>query len=113
MTVRIDETMHDRTARIAVRGEVDVAAAAELRDAVLAVLARWSPAVIVLDLRWASFIDSTGLGALVAGHKAAAVSGAELRLENLSTFVHRQLWITGLLGLFGYPVPRTDMPAAI
>jgi anti-sigma B factor antagonist len=113
MTVRIAETLHGRTVRIAVSGEVDVATAAELRDAVLAALVNSRPSVIVLDFGLVTFIDSTGIGALVAGHKAAAVGGAQLRLENLSSFAHRQLWITGLLGLFGYPAPSADLPAAI
>lgn len=113
MTVRIAETSHGRTVRIAVHGEVDVATAAELRDVVLATLVKSRPTLIVLDFRLVSFIDSTGIGALVASHKAAAVTGAELRLENLSAFAHRQLWITGLLGLFGYPAPSAALPAAI
>ncbi|WP_213450248.1 STAS domain-containing protein [Rhizomonospora bruguierae] len=122
MTVRIVEPSiagpsPASTVRITVRGAVDVATAAELRDEILAVLARSRPRLIVLDFRSVSFIDSTGIGALVAGHKAATVTGAELRLENLSAFAHRQLWITGLLGLFGYPAPsappEADLPAAM
>jgi anti-anti-sigma factor len=76
-----------------------------VRDAVAAVLARTRPAQINLNLRLVSFIDSVGISALVAGFQTAQVSGVKLLVTEPSRFVHRQLWVTGLLGLFGAPEP--------
>ncbi|WFE28448.1 STAS domain-containing protein [Solwaraspora sp. WMMD791] len=99
----ITKSFQGPTVRLALHGELDLATAGEVRDAVTAILARSTPARIVLDLKLVSFIDSTGIGSLVACHQAASVSGSRLELENLSGFARRQLWATGLLGLFGFP----------
>ncbi len=93
---------------IRLRGEIDVDTAGEVRDAVAEVLARSRPAQIFLNLRLVSFIDSVGISALVAGFQTAQVSGVTLRVTEPSRFVHRQLWVTGLLGLFGAPEPYLE-----
>jgi anti-anti-sigma factor len=90
---------------IRLRGEIDVDTAGEVRDAVAAVLTRSRPSQINLNLRRVSFIDSVGISALVAGFQSAQVSGVKLLVTEPSRFVHRQLWVTGLLGLFGAPEP--------
>jgi anti-anti-sigma factor len=93
---------------IRLRGEIDVDTAGEVRDAVAGVLSRYRPAQINLNLRLVSFIDSVGISALVAGFQTAQVSGVKLVVTEPSRFVHRQLWVTGLLGLFGAPEPHLD-----
>jgi anti-anti-sigma factor len=93
---------------IRLRGEIDVDTAGEVRDAVAEVLSRSRPTQINLNLRLVSFIDSVGISALVAGFQTAQVSGVKLRVTEPSRFVHRQLWVTGLLGLFGAPEPYLE-----
>jgi anti-anti-sigma factor len=90
---------------IAPRGEIDVDTAHEVREAVAAVLAKGRPSRIQLNMRLVSFIDSVGISAMVAGFQTAEVSGVKLLVTEPSRFVHRQLWVTGLLGLFGAPEP--------
>jgi len=97
----ITELHSDSGVRLLPFGEIDMATVGQVRDAIIAVLARHKPPVIVLDLQHVSFIDSTGIGELVRCHRAAAVSGSALLVENLAPFPRRQLWATGLLGLFG------------
>jgi len=60
-----------------------------------------------------TFIDSVGISALVAAFQLASVSGVKLVVTRPSRFAHRQLWVTGLLGLFGAPQPcaERDEPA--
>jgi anti-anti-sigma factor len=96
-------------------GEVDVDTAHEVKDAVSAVLARSRPVRIELDMSGVTFLDSVGISAMVAAFQLASVSGVKLAVTRPSRFVHRQLWITGLLGLFGAPdphVPRVAPAAA-
>ena len=90
---------------IAPRGEIDVDSAHEVKEAVAAALADDRPTRIELNLRLVSFIDSVGISAMVAGFQTAEVSGVKLVVTEPSRFVHRQLWVTGLLGLFGAPEP--------
>jgi anti-sigma B factor antagonist len=99
--MRIMEQRNGSIVRISLRGELDIATVGEVHDTIIAALAHDAPSAIVLDMRLVTFIDSTAIGQLVTCHRAAAVCGATLTLENLSPFPHRQLWATGLLGLFG------------
>lgn len=87
------------------RGEIDVDTAYEVREAVAGVLNKRRPSRIELNMRLVSFIDSVGISAMVAGFQTAEVSGVQLVVTEPSRFVHRQLWVTGLLGLFGAPEP--------
>ncbi len=91
----------DGTACVAVRGEIDFSnadrIAQDLRDAV----ATWSPPVLRVDLRAATFIDSTGLGALIEGYRAAAECDGRFVVTNPSPSLRRVLTVTGLCQLFG------------
>lgn len=95
----------DGEVEISPRGEIDVDTAHEVREAVAAVMNGRRPTQINLNLRQVGFIDSVGISALVAGFQAAEVGGVKLVVTEPSRFVHRQLWVTGLLGLFGAPEP--------
>ena len=74
--VRRDDAGH---CVVAVRGEVDLATAPSLRDELRALLDDAPPAV-VLDLDAVPFLDSTGLGVLVAGYKRAAALGIPMSI---------------------------------
>lgn len=97
---------------ISPRGDIDVDTAYELREAVASLLIHSRPFRIELNLRGVTFIDSVGISALVAGFQTAEVSGVKLVVTRPSRFVHRQLWVTGLLGLFGAPEPDEADPLA-
>lgn len=86
-------------------GEIDVDTAHEVREAVAAVLSAGRPARIELDMHLVSFLDSVGISAMVAAFQLASVGGVQLVVTRPSRFVHRQLWVTGLVGLFGAPEP--------
>jgi len=112
--MRITERQNGSTVRLGLHGELDIATVGEVRDTVIATLARHDPSTIVLDLRLVTLIDSTAIGQLVACHRAAAVCGATLTLENLAPVPHRQLWVTGLLGLFGLAtMPEPSAASAV
>jgi len=84
---------------VIVRGEVDLATAPELEVSVRHALED-APDGVVLDLAALSFIDSSGLRALVALSKDAKSRGASLALENLPRHAQRVLELTGLSDWF-------------
>jgi len=55
---------------------------------------------ILLNLSEVSFIDSAGVGELVAGLRTARGLGASLRLLNANERVHSTLYISRLLPIF-------------
>ena len=106
MTLSITTSqLADDVAELSPVGEIDVENAYEIREAVAGRLAAGDLSRIELNMRHVTFIDSVGISALVAAFQLAAVSGVKLIVTRPSRFAHRQLWVTGLLGLFGNPQP--------
>lgn len=89
-------------------GEIDLETAPEIRGAVDAAFAAEEPAEIRVDLSDVSFVDSVGISALVGGYHTAAIRGTRLVVTDPSEFVYRQLFISGVVGLFGSPRPRSS-----
>jgi anti-sigma B factor antagonist len=71
----------------------------QLRTKIKDVLARGKTRVI-LDLAEVEYIDSAGLGTLVAGFTSAQNQGASMKLANLTRKFHEQLSITKLVTVF-------------
>lgn len=88
----------DRTV-LAVRGEVDVHSASQLQDRLLQIIDSGQQSVVV-DLSWLSFIDSTGLGALVAARNQAEQASVALRIACKSERMLKLFRITGLDAVF-------------
>lgn len=86
-----------------VRGTVDAATVDAVRNALLTALYGERPTAMAVDLTYVTFMDSMGIGVLVAGLKAAREIGTRFVLRNPSEFVHRQLRISGLAEMFGLP----------
>jgi anti-sigma B factor antagonist len=55
---------------------------------------------IVLDMKEIDYIDSSGLGALVAAHLSANTQGAAMRLCNLGRRFSKVLQLTKLMTVF-------------
>jgi anti-sigma B factor antagonist len=91
----------DGTTVVDVRGSLDAASVDGVRTSLLDTLQRDRPRLMVVDLTLVTFMDSVGIGMLLAGHEAARDVGARFVLRNPSEFVYRQLRLTGLAGLFG------------
>jgi anti-sigma B factor antagonist len=84
---------------ITVSGEVDMATGPKLRDDVLGALAAGNHR-IVLDLSKVTFMDSSGLGALLGSHRRARLLEGEIRLAAPSYRVTEILRLTSLDRVF-------------
>jgi len=91
------------------RGELDMAAVPAL-DATVRRVLEGAISALTLDLGELSFIDSTGLAAIV--HAGSLCDSAEIAFELLPgpRAVQRLFEVTGLDGVlpFGEPAPRSD-----
>lgn len=102
-------TVGSDCALIRVAGEIDVYSAPQLREAILALIGTGVSHVIA-DLRGVDFLDSTGLGAIVGGHKRLRTNDGSLVLAASPDRIVRLFRITGLDRAFSlYP----SVPEAI
>lgn len=86
---------------IEVQGEVDMRNADKLTCLGKAALAAdGSVETLVIDLSRVTFMDSTGVGALIDIHAAATRAGVSVRIRDAPPVVARILQITGLAPMF-------------
>jgi anti-sigma B factor antagonist len=81
---------------IAARGRLTMVSARTFRETVTAEIDRAAGALVVIDLSGTEFVDSSGLGALVACLKTARQAGGDLRLAAPSEQVSMVLGLTNL-----------------
>jgi anti-sigma B factor antagonist len=85
----------DRGVAVKLAGELDLETAPEL-DRRLAGIDLDGVACLLIDLRDVTFMDSTGLGSIVAAHRLAEGNGHKLVLRRGSRQVRRLFELTGL-----------------
>jgi anti-anti-sigma factor len=93
------------TARVVVVGEVDLATAHLFRDRLLGVLHEQA-AVVDVDLAGVTFLDCTGISALIAARNAAIHTGRQMRVSHPRPIVRRVLEVTGLLDVLTAPIDQ-------
>lgn len=106
MPIAIEVDRQGESAVLSVRGDLDVATAPQLRDALVSVIA--PRCRVVVDLEAVDFVDSAGLGILVSGLKRARAQGGELELVCTSRSVLRPFEITGLDRVFKIHARREE-----
>ncbi len=83
---------------VTVTGDLDMASAPSLRQAVVS--AKLDRPMVVLDLRGVGFVDSTGLGVIVGLLKRLRTADGDLRLVIDEPRVRRVFEITDLTRVF-------------
>jgi anti-sigma B factor antagonist len=84
----------DGSAVVSVTGDVDLVSAAHLREVMEDALGRSS--ALIVDVADMTFIDSSGLSALVHAHRHAADAGGSMTVRHPSATLKRLLTITRL-----------------
>ena len=92
--LQLESRKTDDGAAVVVRGEVDMATAPQLRDTLLALVDAGTND-IVLDCRGLEFLDSSGIGVLIAVRKRLGDDGS-LTLEAPPAHVRKVLELTGV-----------------
>jgi anti-anti-sigma factor len=90
----IDRLAEPLTVRV--DGEIDMHTAPDLRATVSEVLAEQAAITLRLDIGGVSFMDSSGLSAIIAVHKRLAAAAGRLVLARPTPMVRRMLAVTGL-----------------
>ncbi len=96
-----------RCSVVSVVGEVDVATAPDLRHRLNEPIDDGSP-LLVVDLLGVTFIDSTGLGALIEALKHAQSNDATMRIVVSEPRILKVFKITGLTEVFEIRASREE-----
>ena len=91
----IEQTSQGSTAVLRLDGRLNLVSAPTLRSSIDSVVAHGQTHLVV-DLSEVGFIDSSGLGALVAGLKLARQAGGDLRIAGAGEQVTTVLRLTNL-----------------
>ncbi|TCP23830.1 anti-sigma B factor antagonist [Scopulibacillus darangshiensis] len=81
---------------LTLHGEVDAFTAPELKNELLP-LTEKDHAIVTLDLSGTEYMDSTGLGVIIAGLKSAKQHNSSLEIQGMTPRVERLFQITGLM----------------
>jgi anti-anti-sigma factor len=92
-------------ARITVVGEVDLATVPLFRDRLISALHDHTP-VVDVDLAGVSFLDCTGIGALIAARNIAIQAGRQVWVAHPRPATRRLPELTGLLDVLTTPVDQ-------
>lgn len=99
-TFWLDVSEHGQRCDLGVAGDVDLDVANQLATMGLLSLNNTAATSLVIDLGEVTFMDSTGLGALVTIRNAAAGRAKGLSLRAVPERIHELLAITGLDKVF-------------
>lgn len=112
--LRLDDCPLDDCHAVRLAGELDLATVPQLMDVAVRLVAQPVPAIL-LDLEQLTFIDSTGLHALITIEKLCSTHGCGFAITNVPAQARTLFEITGLDRVFPVcdraTVPRGDRPA--
>lgn len=94
MGVRI--TVEEGVVNARLIGDIDHHTAKDMRREIDEALERANPALLVLDFRDVSFMDSSGIGLVMGRYKAVQALGGELRVANPAGHIRRVMRLAGL-----------------
>jgi anti-sigma B factor antagonist len=97
---------------IAVRGEIDLFTAPQLKQAVVEAIDAGDDRVVI-DLSELTFLDSTGLGVLIGAVRRLRAKGGALAIVNTEPSIAKTFQITGLDKVFTILPTRAEALAAL
>jgi len=107
-----EDVLDDDRHLVAVRGDLDLHTAPELREALIRAIDEGRTRLVV-DLTETSYMDSSGLTALVVAHKRVRNRGGQLVVVNVDPSIGRTFEITGLHLLFPLVRERSEALARL
>lgn len=90
----------DGTVVVELRGELDLETEGGLKSLLVDLANERRPRCIIIDMARLTFVDSTGIGALAAGYRAAARNRVSFVVRDVAPQVERSLRLAGLYERF-------------
>lgn len=86
----------DNTLKIYISGEIDHHSAFEIKDIIDCQLLHYSPKTAVMNFERVTFMDSSGIGLILARYKFAQNCGTSLYVQGLNAQTQRVLALAGI-----------------
>ena len=96
----IRTSVEGSTAHVALTGEIDLSAVPAIRECAQALLTDALICGVEVDLSGATFIDSSGVGALIGGRQLATRQGKTCRIVGVQGRVAHVFAVMGLTDFF-------------
>jgi len=106
--LNIQERQEDGASVISIKGKVNFEVTAQLREAIKKNIAANQPKLLVINLEGVSFIDSSGLGLLVAARSSVDKNDGRLHLCCLPAQVKKVFDQTNLTNYFSIFADEQD-----
>ena len=107
-----EDSLDDQRHVVAVRGEIDLFTAPDLKAMLLAAIDSGKSRIVV-DLTDTTFLDSTALGVLIGAVKRLRARDGMLTLVNTDANIAKTFEITGLDQIFTITASREEAIAAL
>ena len=107
-----EESIDDERHIVAVRGEIDLFTAPDLKATLVAAIDGGKTRVVV-DLSDTTFLDSTALGVLIGAIKRLRARDGALTIVNVDQNIAKTFEITGLDQIFTISATRDEAIAAL
>jgi anti-anti-sigma factor len=100
LLLNVDQDSDAATVRVTISGEVDDLSAEQVHKAFIGAVRRHRPAIVEMNLRDVTFLDSAGIRTLVLCQADARQVDCRIMLVDTPPLVRRVLEICGLLDHF-------------
>jgi anti-sigma B factor antagonist len=107
-----EESLDDERHVVAVRGEIDLFTAPDLKAVLLGAIDAGKSRIVV-DLTETAFLDSTALGVLIGAVKRVRARDGALTIVNTDANIAKTFEITGLDQIFTITPTRDEAIAAL
>lgn len=100
--MQLDVKMNEETGvmQVKVSGDLDANRRSELKQGLETNIERYKPTEVILECEDLNYIDSTGLGVLVAAMNKVKAYGGKIRIVDLKPFLQKIFRVTGLTEVF-------------
>lgn len=86
----------NNTLKIYISGEIDHHSAFEIKDIIDCQILHYNPGIAVMNFEKVTFMDSSGIGLILARYKFAQNCGTSLYVQGLSMQTQRVLALAGI-----------------
>jgi anti-sigma B factor antagonist len=107
-----EDSLDDERHVVAVRGEIDLFTAPDLKSVLVAAIDSGKTRIVV-DLSDTTFLDSTALGVLIGAIKRLRTRDGALTIVNTDANIAKTFEITGLDQIFTITATRDEAVAAL